>query len=126
MKVTLSFPSSLLSPNNRKHWAEKMPVKNAAKLEAKLAGAKLDYKHNGQNIHILVKFYPPKNNRDEDNCMASAKAYLDGFASGIRVNDKFFRVKPRLCKADPQNPRMEFIILNEDSVKSLEAIFDSL
>ena len=44
---------------------------------------------------VRVTFSPPGNyGYDDDNLMASIKAYRDGIADGLRVNDRIFRMGP--------------------------------
>lgn len=44
---------------------------------------------------MRVTFFPPGNHGyDDDNLMASIKAYRDGIADGLRVNDRIFRMGP--------------------------------
>jgi hypothetical protein len=42
-------------------------------------------------IRVTIYFYPPdKRGRDSDNMLSSCKAYLDGIAQGLKVNDVQF------------------------------------
>lgn len=48
-------------------------------------------------IHISLTFYPPnKRRRDLDGCISSCKAYLDGLADGLGVDDNRFTLSARL------------------------------
>lgn len=44
-------------------------------------------------IDVHIVFYPPdKRRRDQDGMLSSCKAYLDGIADGLEVNDSRFRL----------------------------------
>lgn len=50
-------------------------------------------------IHIALTFYPPnKRRRDLDGCISSCKAYLDGLADGLGVDDSRFTLSARLSE----------------------------
>lgn len=98
MIVTLPWPDKRLSPNARLHWS-KVP-----KAQARADGAKAAYAAMGgcrevraavakmDLIPLKVTFYPPdRRHRDEDNLIASLKAYRDGIADALGVNDRKFR-----------------------------------
>lgn len=45
----------------------------------------------GDRLPICITFYPPtRHARDEDNLRASCKAYQDGIADALGVNDRCF------------------------------------
>jgi hypothetical protein len=97
--IELPWPPKALSPNAREHWAEKARKTKMARtlawgLTAKELGAKLrDYQPEGE-ILLRYQFQPPMRGGaipDEDNVMASLKAYRDGIASALGVDDKRFR-----------------------------------
>jgi crossover junction endodeoxyribonuclease RusA len=90
--ITLPWPSPKLSPNARCHWAVKSPITKAARLLARYAteatGARVE--HDGP-VALRVTFHAPdKRHRDRDNCIAACKAYMDGLADGLGVNDRRF------------------------------------
>lgn len=46
----------------------------------------------GSTIPLSIVFVAPDGrHRDLDNCLAAAKAQIDGVADGLKVNDKRFR-----------------------------------
>lgn len=91
--VSLPWPHKVLWPNGRtrnprykaaetakhKQWA--WAVATAAKLVAP-----------DGRIPVLLTFYPKPRGPapDKDNCQASAKAYLDGIAKAMGVDDRLF------------------------------------
>ena len=89
-----SWPSSVLSPNNRDHWSKRAKSKKAQRLEwaslARLQGLKAP--HEGQ-VQVRLEFVPTdRRPRDLDNLLASCKAGLDGLADALQVNDNRFRI----------------------------------
>jgi crossover junction endodeoxyribonuclease RusA len=43
-------------------------------------------------IYVQATFYPPdRRTRDYDNCGSTLKAYFDGIADALKVNDSRFR-----------------------------------
>ena len=96
MQIILDFPPADLFPNRSKgkHWAVMHKSKTtyressywATKQQAK------GWKHNGEDLHLTLTFLmPDKRHRDADNCLAAAKAGLDGMATALGVNDRHFQ-----------------------------------
>jgi len=90
--ITLPWPPAKLSPNSRTHWRAKAPVTKAARHDAgwltKAAGASID--HDGP-IPMHLTFRAPDNrHRDRMNVEAACKAYFDGIADALGVNDRRF------------------------------------
>lgn len=87
--IFLPWPDKRLSPNARGHWSRLAAAKKAAKttayytaLEAGLGKIEADM------IRVRYVFYPPDNRpRDTDNMIASCKAYGDGIAQAIGIDD---------------------------------------
>jgi crossover junction endodeoxyribonuclease RusA len=44
-------------------------------------------------LAVTLTFHPPRGAPDEDNAIASLKAYLDGIAGALGVDDKLFRLQ---------------------------------
>lgn len=94
--LTLPWPPRDLSPNERRHWAQK--AKAAKKYRAdcyrltKASGIKISW---WGEIHLWITFYPPdRRNRDDDNIIASFKAGRDGIAEALGIDDRLFRLHP--------------------------------
>lgn len=104
LKVELSWPSKILQPNTKTHWAKKHRAGQIHKHEAYYAAthAYLEWFNRlriepyfmpDSPVDVHVVFYPPDNRRrDEDNMLASLKHQLDGIAEAIGVNDRWFRL----------------------------------
>lgn len=89
MIVQFPWPSPVLSPNKRPHWATKADAFKAAKTLAFYATK--ESKH-PVALRFKLVFCPPNNRRrDADNLIASCKAYLDGMALAWGVDDSLFR-----------------------------------
>ncbi|MDE3021954.1 MAG: RusA family crossover junction endodeoxyribonuclease [Pseudomonadota bacterium] len=97
-ELTLPWPSKVLSPNARVHWAVKSKAakayRHACYMLAIQAGAKTGIPWEG-DVHLWIDYYPPdRRARDQDNMIAASKALFDGLADAYGVNDKRFRLHP--------------------------------
>ena len=93
--IVLDFPPKDLFPNRAsgKHWGSLYKLKSDYRESSTwLAKSQLgDWKHNGNPIVLTLAFHmPDKRWRDADNCLAAAKAGIDGLADAIMVNDRIF------------------------------------
>ena len=96
MRIELDFPPASLFPNRAKgtHWTVTHKTKkgyrdNSAWLTK---GQMNGWKPTEGNIAMTITFVmPDKRLRDTDNCLAAAKAGLDGMAEALGVNDRQFR-----------------------------------
>lgn len=110
--IVLPWPSAALSPNARSHWRRVAAHKKKARADG--ANATLaafngtarevrDSLAGDFGIAVNVAFFPPDNRRrDADNAVASMKAYLDGIADALRVDDR--RFVPSFRFADVEKP----------------------
>ena len=93
--IVLDFPPKDLFPNRSsgKHWGSLYKLKSDYRESSTwLAKSQLgDWKHNGNQIVLTLAFHmPDKRWRDADNCLAAAKAGIDGLADALMVNDRIF------------------------------------
>jgi hypothetical protein len=96
IRVELPYPHKALWPNGRAHWGAK--AKQTAMHRA--WGWKQAYNalHDGSVdtdcASIPIKLIVSRKSKgvypDKDNCVAAAKAYLDGIAEQLKVNDAKF------------------------------------
>ena len=92
-----------VSPNFRGHWA---PISKAKKQHRELAyiyTKNADIKLTEERGFVLlnIEFAPPSRRRiDLDNCIASCKAYFDGIADALGVDDSTFRLQARMSDDD--------------------------
>lgn len=88
-EVFLPWPSKDLSPNARVHWSTLARVKKQAKAYAFYAAQAAGIgKLQAGSIRVRYVFFPPdRRARDTDNMLASCKAYGDGIAEAIGIDD---------------------------------------
>ena len=101
--IELPFPAKILWPNGRGHWGTRREAvkkhRQWAHDAALAAGIRLG--RFPERIHWSATFYPKTANKiDSDNAAASLKAYQDGIAEAMRVNDQRFD-NPTIHFAEP-------------------------
>lgn len=94
MNIELPYPHKALWPNGRSHWGTVASQKAKHRQWALLATvvAMGDWQYAGGAIKLTVLVYPkPKGPLpDQDNVVASCKAYFDGIADALGVDDRHF------------------------------------
>ena len=99
MIIQLPYPHKALWPNGRAHWGAKADQtrkhRSWARMAAK-AALPTCFAPNGERIPIRITVSGKKTGSlpDADNCLAAAKAYLDGIADTLGVNDNLFDPQP--------------------------------
>ncbi len=94
--VVLPWPPAALSPNARGHWAVRHTAFQKAKHDAywtthEVAAQFKPKFRKGAETPVYIVFQPPdKRRHDSDNVLASCKAYLDGIAESLHVDDLAF------------------------------------
>jgi crossover junction endodeoxyribonuclease RusA len=90
--IDLPWPAKALHPNSRPHHMAKHRATKAAREAARIM-AKPIGKIDAEAVKVTCIFSPPppKRNRDADNLLASCKAYFDGIADAIGIDDSRFR-----------------------------------
>jgi len=97
LSVALSRPGRVLSPNSRSHWSAKQRAVREARGRARLLMLKA--RRDAEELCLLPEgwrpvrydvtwFYWGGTGPDADNALASCKAYLDGCADALGVNDR--------------------------------------
>jgi hypothetical protein len=101
--IVLPFPSSSLSGHNSGSWYGKSSIVSKHREWAKNAtlAAKIAPPAEG-DIAISVTFYPPDRRGDRINFPNRMKAYFDGIADALKVNDS--RFVPSYRFAGPAKP----------------------
>ncbi len=90
MIVELPYPDKNLNPNKRLHPMQLARFKRVAKELAywDTRGVLMQYKSFTAPVNVKLTFYPPdRRKRDDDNAIAAFKAYRDGVAMAIGVDD---------------------------------------
>jgi len=95
--VELPWPDRRLHPNARVHWAAKAKAVKQARTDAawwaKAAGVRPS---KAQALNVSVVFFPPdKRRRDTDGMLSACKAYIDGIADAIGVDDSAWNLSMR-------------------------------
>jgi hypothetical protein len=60
--------------------------------------------------YSLAFHYKKNRNRDDDNAAASCKAYRDGIADALRIDDSTLRIDTLSANVDRQQPRLEIML----------------
>lgn len=92
--IQLPWPDKALSPNGRAHWAQKARAVKAARREAWITTlAAMDGRTVSWQAVDLHWIFRPKTATapDEDNIEAASKAYRDGIADALGIDDANFR-----------------------------------
>ena len=96
IEITLPWPDKRLSPNARNRWAKIKATKQARRDGFYLtlswtSGMKF---FAPDVIKAQYTFYPPdRRRRDQDNFSAMMKAYQDGIADALGVDDSYFEME---------------------------------
>lgn len=90
--ITLPWPPRTLHPNERPHWAKKAAATKQARASAgwaaKLAGIRLGDPDIPTALKVTAVFNPPdRRPRDMDGLISNIKAYCDGIADVIGIDD---------------------------------------
>ena len=127
MRVSLKWPDKVLSPNSRTRWRRRCEVVRGYRWAAKIRTLNAiqvhswDVKHlrdvvaAGGCIHVFIDFYPPDaRRRDDDNLVASFKSGRDGLADALKIDDRNFRIHPRLMRDQTHPGGMVVVTIRED------------
>ena len=93
MSITLPFPAQVLWPNGRtKSHHYKAAAFRKARTEAAWAAKAASIRVGNAPISVHIVVCPKARGPapDADNCVSACKAYLDGIASAIGINDRHF------------------------------------
>lgn len=99
LELVLPWPSKDLSPNARVHWRARSKATKAARQAAVLlafeAGLRDAWLPSGQ-LHLWIDIYqaPGKKLPDDDNMLGRCKAYRDGIAQVLGIDDRRFKSHP--------------------------------
>ena len=100
-ELVLPWPSRVLHPNSRTHWAQRAKAAKAARESGHLLAVEAGW-HRREwpdgDLFVWIDFYPPdRRHRDTDGLLSSMKSALDGMADAMGVNDRRFVPRP-YCK----------------------------
>jgi crossover junction endodeoxyribonuclease RusA len=93
-EIFLPWPDKRLSPNARVHWSSLARAKKAAKRTAYYTTLEAGIgKIDADSLSVKYSFFPPdRRARDADNILSSCKAYQDGIAAAIGIDDSKFEI----------------------------------
>lgn len=114
LRVVLPWPSRVLSPNSRTHWAQRSRQAKAYRWACMVQGKKVvnqeertlkalrEHVAAGGHLHLFLDFHPPNRaRRDDDNVIAAFKSGRDGLADALGIDDEHFRIHPVLRREHP-------------------------
>ena len=95
-EIVLPWPPAALSPNARVHWRKRQKAAKAARLLAWASAINARWvAPSSERVHLWVDFFPPTRRMpDDDNMLARCKAYRDGIADAIGIDDRVFVSHP--------------------------------
>lgn len=119
MTITLPIPDAKLWPNSRSHWRVKARLTQSARHSAwvRTRGAFAESNTTAIGLskftgYTLAFFYKDARRRDDDNAQASCKAYRDGIADALGVDDNTLRLAALpIFSIDRENPRVEITLI---------------
>lgn len=126
--ISLPIPHRRISPNGRGHWKTKSKHTKLARQRAKLRTLEAL----GQHFHArglpvpvfagysLRHYFPTAAERDDDNADGACKAYRDGIADALGVDDRGLK-KLRLSEMgkDANEPRVEITLYETTDIPCL-------
>lgn len=105
--MILPFPHKALWPNGRFHYGTKAREFKKHKgwaFNAALSALPRSFKHDGSPVRLRYIITPKTRNKiDRDNAVAAMKAYQDGIAAAMKVDDSLFTV-PEIEFSEPKKP----------------------
>ena len=112
--LTLPIPHRGLSPNARIHWARKSNITKFHRLSACATTRVVlgdDPRAHRFTGYSMVFYYPDARKRDDDNAEASCKAFRDGIAQALGIDDHDLpKVRLSIFAIDRKNPRLEITL----------------
>lgn len=123
MRIILPIPHRLLSPNHTP-WGRRGLMARAHLTKTHRQKARLTTQdaitthtlHTGEPLptytgYTLHFYHSVRRRRDDDNLSASCKAYRDGIADALGIDDHWLRLlSPPTQNIDKANPRLEIIL----------------
>jgi hypothetical protein len=109
--IELPWPSSSLAGHAKGHWRDKAGITAKHRGWAKaatLATGPFELEGTG-DIRVIVTFYPPNRRGDRVNYPNRMKAYFDGIADALKVNDS--RFLPSYHFAEPVKDAKVVVVL---------------
>jgi len=101
--ITLPFPSAVLAGHASGDWRKASHETKRHREWARLATLEARAKVPTEgDVPLHVRFYPPDRRGDRTNYWNRCKAYFDGIADALKINDA--RFLPSMSFAEPEKP----------------------
>lgn len=114
--ITLPFPSADLSQNARSHWGVRARATKAARRTAFYLTRMAHVPDMAPPIAVQLTFHPEAAyHYDVDGLQSRCKAYLDGIADALGIDDKHFRPVSTICT--PRKPGCVVITLKSEATE---------
>ncbi len=111
--IELPFPAKILWPNGRGHWAAKARAFKQHKMWAYIVTSASTARVGTGRIKWSVVMFPKTAHAiDDDNARASLKAYQDGIAQALGVDDSRFDA-PTLTFGKPFKGGLVSIVIEQ-------------
>lgn len=99
LELVLPWPSKDLSPNSRVNWRRRAEATRLARQTAVVLAFEAGWRDAwlpAGRLHLWLDFYqaPGKKLPDDDNMLGRCKAYRDGIAQVLGIDDKRFKSHP--------------------------------
>lgn len=128
IQIPLPWPAGPLHPNfrSRSHWPKTRALKKA-RADANIATRAFSYgradtRLGAGPLKIVTAFYPPTAHvRDGDNLLASCKAYFDGIAEALGVDDSRFEHQAPILGEPVKGGNVIVVILETETPSGEEA-----
>lgn len=116
MIISLPIPAASIWPNSRTHWRRKAEItkshRQAAKNVTNMMISRPNYKPVTYHGYHLAFYYKDARRRDDDNAAASCKAFRDGIADALGVDDNTLKLlEIPTFQIDRENPRVEITLI---------------
>lgn len=110
--IPLPIPPVALRPNGQHgHWSTIRKAKKTAKTLATLRTLKtLNGRPAPCAVAYTLCYHFAATRWDDDNAIASAKAYLDGISKALGMDDRHLRFRELITAKDAKCPRLEIIM----------------
>lgn len=96
--IHLPWPPRAVHPNARQHWAPKARATRRMRQDAAWSARAAGLRAADGSLTVRLRFCPPDaRRRDLDGMIASCKAYLDGIADALGVDDSRFALGAMVC-----------------------------
>lgn len=93
MRVALPWPPRALWPNGRAHWATRSRETARHRAWARHAALAEVQPPEAARYRLTIEYRPPPRSRpDDDGVVGACKAYRDGLADALGVDDRRFRL----------------------------------